>query len=32
VIAGLGLEPALELIGLLEIPTLPTPLEPFSCQ
>ena len=31
VIGGLGLEPALELIGLLEVPTLPTPLEPFSC-
>lgn len=31
VIGDLGLEPALELIGLLEIPTLPTPLEPFSC-
>jgi hypothetical protein len=31
VIGDLGLEPALELIGLLEIPTLPTPLEPFRC-
>lgn len=33
VIAGLGLEPALELIGLLEIPTLPEALklEEFGC-
>ena len=34
VIGGLGLEPALELIGLLEIPELPTELEldEFGCQ
>jgi hypothetical protein len=33
VVAGLGLEPALELIGLLEIPALPTPLalDEFGC-
>lgn len=30
-VGGLGLSPALEAIGLLEIPTLPTELEPFSC-
>ncbi len=31
VVGGIGLSPALEAIGLLEIPTLPTELEPFSC-
>ncbi|HEY4779411.1 MAG TPA: hypothetical protein VIH47_07455 [Solirubrobacterales bacterium] len=31
VIGGLGLSPALELIGLLQIPTLPTALTPFTC-
>jgi hypothetical protein len=33
VVGGLGLAPALELIGLLEIPTLPTPLDlnDFGC-
>jgi len=31
VIGGLGLSSALEAIGLLEIPTLPTALDPFSC-
>jgi hypothetical protein len=31
VVGGLGLSPALELIGLLKIPTLPTALAPFSC-
>jgi hypothetical protein len=30
-VKGLGLSPALEAIGLLKIPTLPTPLAPFSC-
>ena len=30
-VGGLGLSPALEAIGLLEIPTLPEALEPFSC-
>lgn len=31
VIGGLGLSPALEALGLLEIPTLPTELDPFVC-
>ncbi|HEU4944879.1 MAG TPA: hypothetical protein VFT10_06920 [Solirubrobacterales bacterium] len=31
VVGGLGLSPALEALGLLEIPTLPAPLAPFDC-
>ncbi len=31
VVAGLGLSPALEALGLLEIPTLPAALAPFNC-
>jgi hypothetical protein len=31
VIGDLGLSPALEALGLLEIPTLPTELAPFAC-
>ncbi|HEX5375889.1 MAG TPA: hypothetical protein VFW48_07000 [Solirubrobacterales bacterium] len=31
VVGGLGLSPGLDALGLLEIPTLPEPLEPFSC-
>jgi hypothetical protein len=30
-IEGLGLSPALEAVGALEVPTLPEPLESFSC-
>lgn len=30
-VGGLGLSPALDAIGLLEIPALPEELEPFSC-
>jgi hypothetical protein len=31
VVQGLGLSPALEVIGLLKIPTLPPALDPFTC-
>lgn len=31
VVGGLGLSPALEVIGLLKIPTLPAALDPFTC-
>jgi len=30
-VGGLGLSPGLEALGVLEIPALPEPLEPFSC-
>jgi len=31
VVGGLGLSPGLDALGVLEIPALPKPLEPFSC-
>lgn len=30
-VGGLGLSPALEVLGVLKIPTLPAPLAPFAC-